>query len=88
MALTPVEATLAFRRAYKAKPEPMRKAIREAVTQLRRDHTHNGLRTHRIQGAKGVYEARLNGGNRLTFHWRDDTIVLRKHCNHDILKRP
>jgi hypothetical protein len=66
----------------------MRDTIARAVTQLRRDHRHPGLRTHRVWGQPGVYEARLDAGNRLTFHWDDDTIVLRSHCNHAILKNP
>jgi hypothetical protein len=66
----------------------MQRVIRDAVTQLRKDPRHNSLRTHRVWGTPGVYEARLDGGNRLTFHWEADTIVLRKHCSHDVLKRP
>ena len=88
MALTPVETMPRFRRAYKKKPAAMRSAIDEAVAQLRRDPRHPGLRTHRVQGTAGVWEARLSNSNRLTFHWREDTIVLRNHCNHDILDRP
>jgi hypothetical protein len=26
--------------------------------------------------------------NRVTFHYDGGRIVLRKHCNHDILRRP
>lgn len=88
MALTPIRTESRFKRAYRKKPREMRAAIDNAVTQLRRDWTHKGLRAHKMQGAFGVYEARLDGGNRLTFHWDGETIVLRKHCNHDILKRP
>ena len=88
MTLTPVEVTPRFRREYRKKPPPMQDAIREAVTQLRADHTHPGLRTHRVQGSPGVFEARIDGGNRLTFHWDGKTIVLRRHCNHAILGRP
>lgn len=64
----------------------MQEAVANAVAQLRTDHRHPGLRTHRVWGKKGVFEARLDAGNRLTFHWDGDTIVLRNHCSHDILK--
>lgn len=87
MTPTPVEYAPLFRRAYKRKPPEMQAIIRAAVTQLRADWRHPGLHTHRVQGARGVFEARLDGGNRLTFHWDGDTIVLRNHCNHDILNR-
>lgn len=88
MALTPVETTKAFRRDYRKKTPSMQEIIRRATVQLRKDWRHPGLRTHRVRSTKGVYEARLDGGNRLTFHWEGDTIWLRKNCNHDILKVP
>ncbi len=84
--LTPVLIDKAFRRRLKKKSPEMQLAISEAVTRLRTDWRHSGLRTHHVQGTRGIYEARLDRGNRLTFHWDDDTIVLRNHCNHDILK--
>jgi hypothetical protein len=87
MSLTPVEWTAHFKRAYKKKPPDMQAVIRAAVTQLRTDWTYPGLRTHPVLGCSGVFEARLDRGNRLTFHWEGDTIVLRNHCNHQILDR-
>ena len=42
-----------------------------------------------MQGHRGVWEAYVDRANRVTFHYADDgTIVLRKNCNHDILRRP
>jgi hypothetical protein len=69
LALTPVEIRGSFRKRLAKKPPDMRKAVEDAVTQLRKDWKHPGLRTHRIQHKKGVYGARLDGGNRLTFRW-------------------
>jgi putative component of toxin-antitoxin plasmid stabilization module len=88
LGLTPVRVTPRFKKLYSKKPEEMKTVIDGAVTQLRVDPRHNGLHTHRVWGAKGVWEARLDKGNRLTFHWDGDTIVLRAHCNHEILKKP
>ncbi len=87
MALTPVRLTPGFKRAYKKKTAEMRQVLDDAVLQLRKDPRHPGLRTHRVWGRKGVYEARLDKGNRLTFEWDGPTIVLLAHCNHDILGR-
>ncbi len=86
--LTPVAIDAAFRRRLKKKPREMQESIAEAITRLRTDWRQNGLRTHRVQGTRNIWEARLDRGNRLTFHWDGDTIVLRNHCSHDILKRP
>jgi hypothetical protein len=41
-----------------------------------------------VQGVPGVFEAYVDMANRLTFEYGDDCIILRNHCNHDILKRP
>lgn len=87
MTPTPIEYAPLFRRAYRKKPPEMQETIRSCVTQLRTDWRHPGLRTHRVLGQPGVFEARLDGGNRLTFHWEGDTIVLRNHCSHDVLRR-
>lgn len=87
--LTPVRISKTFKKRLKKKPEEMQDRIARAVTQLRKDPSHPGLRTHRVWGKKGVYEARLDAGNRLTFHWEGDLLVLRSHCNHDeVLRRP
>ena len=62
-------------------------AIAECIRRLAEDRRHPGLRVHRVEGAEGVWEAYVDDKNRLAFHIQDDTIVLRNHCNHDILKR-
>lgn len=87
MALTPVEVTPRFRRAYRKKTVTMRDAVDDAVLKLRTDPTNVGLQAKKIQGQPGVFESRIDRSNRLTWHWEDDTIVLRNHCNHDILNR-
>jgi len=88
VALTPVRIEKRFRKRLGKKPPEMRKRIEDAVTQLRVDHRHPSLRTHRVWGRRGVWEARIDEGNRLTFHWDGPRIVLRNHCNHDVLKTP
>lgn len=65
----------------------MRDAVDDAVLKLRTDPTNVGLQAKKIQGQPGVFESRIDRSNRLTWHWEDDTIVLRNHCNHDILNR-
>ena len=42
-----------------------------------------GLRTHAVQGKKGVFEARIDRSLRLTFLWDGPVIVLRNNCKHD-----
>lgn len=79
----------AFKRQLKKKPPDAKKRVANAVTQLRVDPTHNSLRTHPVKKKAGVFEARLDKGGRLTFHWDGSTIVLRANCSHDaVLRRP
>lgn len=60
----------------------MRGRIAKTITQLREDPRHPGLHTEKVRSRPGVFAARIDGGNRLTFRWEDGTIVLMNHCNH------
>ena len=66
----------------------MQLAIARCLELLADNPRHPGLRTHRVQGAPGVWEAYVDRANRVTFHYDGSTIVLRNNCNHDILHRP
>ena len=77
----------ALRRRLKKKTPDQVGAILKCIDQLAADPRHPGLHTHRVQGVEGVYEAYIDQANRLTFHWDGNVIVLRNHCNHDILNR-
>jgi hypothetical protein len=65
----------------------MQGAILECIDRLSADPHHPGLHTQKVRGTDGVFEAYIDGANRLTFHWEDDVIVLRNHCSHDITSR-
>lgn len=84
-----VEFTSQFKRALKAKTPKQQARVEAAVKQLAENPRHNSLRTHRVRGSRGLYEARIDGGNRLTFQWDGSTLVLRTNCDHDkVLNRP
>jgi hypothetical protein len=83
-----VAVTPSFKRTAKKKSARMRAAIAKCVELLADDPRHPGLQTHPMQGHPGVWEAYIDRGNRVTFHYDGATIVLRKNCNHDILRRP
>ena len=72
----------------KKKEPQMQFAIARCVQLLGDNPKHPGLHTHKVQGCRGVWEAYIDGANRVTFHYADQKIVLRKNCNHDILRRP
>ncbi|MEN6327433.1 MAG: hypothetical protein ABFD18_14675 [Syntrophomonas sp.] len=48
---------------------------------------HSSLRTKKIQGTDGIYEASINMVIRVTFHYeKPNTIYLRNVGEHSILK--
>ena len=61
----------------------------ECVYRLGENPRSPGLHTHKIRGQPGVFGAYVDQANRVTWHWgADGQIVLRMHCNHDVLKNP
>lgn len=76
-----------FKKVLKRKEKGMQEAVQECIQQLSMNPRHPGLNTHKMRGKKGVWEAYVDQGNRVTFEWDGDTIVLRNNCNHDMLYR-
>lgn len=77
-----------FKKVARKKPREMQELIAECIRLLAENPRNPKLNTHKMQGHKGVWEAYVdNDGNRLTFHYEDDVIVLRNNCNHDMLYR-
>lgn len=56
---------------------------------IEKNPLHPSLRTKKIQGTDGIFEASINMGIRITFQYvKPDTIYLRNVGEHDItLKR-
>lgn len=84
-----VTFTPSFKKRLRKKPMQMQAAIVECVRRVIEDPRHPGLRTHRLRGTPGVWEASVDRGNRLTFHREPGGgLVFRNHCHHDILRTP
>jgi hypothetical protein len=76
-----------FKKVMSKKSPELQAAILECVSRLSENPRHPGLQTHKVQGTRGVFEAYVDKGNRVTFEWDGDMIVLRNNCNHAILDR-
>lgn len=74
-----------FKKVLSKKPAQLQAAILECVQRLGDNPRHPSLKTHRVRGARGVFEAYVDMANRVTFEWDGDTIVLRNNCNHAII---
>jgi mRNA interferase RelE/StbE len=77
-----------LRDALHAKPPVMQGAIVKCLRRLRENPRHPSLHTKKMQGVPGVFESRAGRGDRVTWEWHGGVIVVRNHCNHDILKNP
>lgn len=77
-----------FKKVLQKKEQVMRDAVVECVRRLSENPKHPGLSTHKMRGVSNVYEAYVDKGNRVTFHYDGDVMVFRNNCNHDILRKP
>lgn len=84
----PVEVPESFKESLDDKEPKLAAAIVECAVRLGENTRHPSLQTHPVRGHKGVFEAYVDKKNRVTFHYGEGRIVLRKHCNHDILVKP
>ncbi len=91
MSPVPLEIPPRFKKQLGKKTPELQDAIIECVERLGENARHPSLRTHELGSCKGVFEAYVDKANRITFHYErrqgQRYIILRKHCNHDILER-
>ncbi len=86
MALTSLRVPKNLRKKLEKKTPEMQAAILACLHQLRVDWRHPGLASSKLGGKGDIYHAKVGRGNRVTFFWDGDVIVIENHCNHDILK--
>ena len=85
-----IEVTLRFRKAYRKLPPAIQKKVRKALRLLAEDPRHPSLHTKPIQGAPGIYEARVDRSYRMTYErLPGDVLRVRVVGKHDeTLKKP
>ncbi len=72
-----------FRRAYRKLSPEDRKRVGLALRRIAEDPRHPGLHVKRMQGTRGIWEARASRSLRITFEMKGDDLVLRKVGHHD-----
>ncbi len=79
-----------FEKAYVKLPGTIRKKVDKAIRLLADNPQHPSLRSKKIQGVRGIYEARIDRNYRMTYErLGDDVIRLRVVGKHDdALKNP
>jgi len=72
-----------FERAYGALTDQEALCVEEAIRFLATDISYPSLRVKKLQGTKGIWEARVSRSLRLTFELHGDLIILRNVGAHD-----
>ena len=80
----PIKLTERFVRHYEQLSEPIQKKVDKALRLLDANYRHPGLRSHPVEGVRGIFEAYVDKKKyRMTFERRGDTFILRNVDNHD-----
>jgi mRNA-degrading endonuclease RelE of RelBE toxin-antitoxin system len=72
-----------FRKSYQHLPANIQQKVNKQLELLVQDLRHPSLQVKRIQGTKGIWEARVDLHYRMTFEMIGDTIYLRVVGDHD-----
>lgn len=85
-----VETTERFEQSFLSLPPEIQKKLLKVLRLLAENPRHPSLQTKPIQGARGIFEARIDQSYRLTYQrLPNDTLLLRAAGKHDeTLKNP
>jgi mRNA interferase RelE/StbE len=85
-----LETTERFEQDFLRLPPEIQKKVLKALRLLAENPRHPSLQTKPIQGARGLYEARIDQSYRLTYmRLPDDALLIRAVGKHDeTLKKP
>ena len=85
-----IRFTRRFLKSFARLPAAVQEKVKKQIALLAEDPRHPSLQTKPIQGAAGIYEARVDIDYRMTYERdADDTLVLRVVAKHDeALKNP
>jgi len=79
-----IRFTRRFLKSFARLPAAIQEKVKKQLALLAEDPRHPSLQTKPIQGASGIYEARMDIDYRLTYERdEDDTLVLRVLARHD-----
>jgi hypothetical protein len=80
--------THSFIRDYQGLPEHLQKVVDGKLALMVKTPRHPSLRLKKMQDPRHIWEGRITKGYRFTFHWHEDSFILRRLGTHDILKTP
>jgi mRNA interferase RelE/StbE len=82
--------TETFIKGYENLPPHIQKKAKKAIRFLANDPRHPSLRSKPVEGAKGIFEARVDQSYRMTYErLEDDVLIMRVVGEHDkTIKNP
>ncbi len=85
-----IKFTKRFLKSFARLPKAVQEKIKKQIALLAENPRHPSLQTKPLQGAAGIYEARVDVDYRMTYEREaNDTLVLRAVGKHDeTLKKP
>jgi len=85
-----IETTERFEQDFVRLPPEIQKKVLKALRLLAENPRHPSLQTKPIQGARGLYEARLDQSYRMTYQrMHNDKLLIRTAGKHEAtLKNP
>ena len=85
-----IRLTRRFLKSFARLPAVVQEKVKKQIALLADNPRHPSLQTKPIQGATGIYEARVDIDYRLTYEREaEDTLVLRVVAKHEeALKKP
>lgn len=79
-----IKFTRRFLKAFASLPKNIQEKIKKQLTLLAENPRHPSLQSKPIQGAPGIYEARVDIHYRMTYEREaEDTLVMRVVGRHD-----
>lgn len=76
-----------FKRSYKKLSRSIQQKTDRILIFLSKDLMHPSIRAKKIQGARDIWEGRIDKFHRFTFQIEGNEILLRSIGEHDITKR-
>lgn len=79
----PIQLTERFVKQYERLPKSIQRKVDKALRLLETDFRHPGLRSHPVEGTRGIFEAYVDAKYRMTFERYGDVLLMRNVDNHD-----
>ena len=76
-----------FQKDYDILPFKVQEQVEKTLLLLMENPRHPSLQVKKIQGCADLWEARIDLKRRITFHWFDKLLALRRIGVHDIVNK-